>query len=45
MGNDFQIKYPSVFKYVVGTMKGMKAKVNLREGAIPVFCQKAAQYL
>ena len=37
--NDLQIKYPSVFKDVLGTLKGMKAKVNLKEGAIPVFCQ------
>ena len=37
--NDLQIKYPSGFKDVLGTLKGMKAKVNLKEGAIPVFCQ------
>ena len=37
--NDLQIKYPSVFKDVLGTLKGMKAKVNLKEGAISVFCQ------
>ena len=41
--NDLQIKYPSVFKDVLGTLKGMKAKVNLKEGAK---CSvKAAQYL
>ena len=36
--NDLQIKYPNVFKDVLGTLKGIKAKVNLKEGAIPVFC-------
>ena len=28
-----------MFKYVLGTLKGMKAKVNLKEGAIAVLCQ------
>ena len=42
--NDLQIKYPSVFKDVLGTLKGMKANVNLKEGAVPLFC-KATQYL
>ena len=37
--NDILVKYKSIFEDTIGTMKGYKAKINIKDNAIPRFAK------